>query len=140
MSYTTDFTGEIRINPPIPWAEIKNSPFTERTDHYTWYPDSKDVKFEIEEIFTETDQGTLITRSAVAVISAEQEEPRGRDTTKHLQELIDAHGDGRTFTGHLDAAGERAGDLWRLQVRNGRAVVVKPRIVWPDDDEDPRPR
>lgn len=41
--------------------------------------------------------------------------------------------DGATFTGYLECQGEEAGDLWRVYVRNGQAVRVDPKIVWPDE-------
>lgn len=41
-----------------------------------------------------------------------------------------------TFTGYLEVQGEGRGpgnvDLWRLQVKNGKVVEVKPTLVWPE--------
>ncbi len=50
-----------------------------------------------------------------------------------VQVAIDAF-PGHDWSGRLDCEGEQNGDMWRVVIRDGRAVKVKPRIVWPDED------
>lgn len=50
-----------------------------------------------------------------------------------VQQAIDSF-PGHTFTGHLHCEGEENADIWRVAIRDGRAVKVEPRIVWPDEN------
>jgi hypothetical protein len=129
----TRFEGEIRIEPPIPWGQIKDSPFL--PDQAREYGDGRDLKFLLSEVHRDTDEGTVIARSAVALVSTWDHEARGYNIVAHLQEVVDAY-PGHEFVGRLDCAGENTGDLWRLEVHDRRAVKVTPRIVWPDGTEE----
>lgn len=135
MGYYTVISGEIAISPHIPWDELKTSPFVE--GGATEYVE-KDVALRVVEKVTETDEGTLTVRYADAVIPAGDDSVKAYGIVEHLQELIKLHGEGRAFTGRLDGEGEDAGDLWRLEVHDGKAVKVRPRIVWPDGTEEPQ--
>ncbi|MFG1846873.1 DUF6205 family protein [Micromonospora carbonacea] len=131
MGYITRFTGEIAITPPIHWGDIKDSPFLPDNARNR---DGRDVMFRIAEAERDTLEGTLIARSAVALAPTWEDEMRGYDIVEHVQQVVDAH-PGHEFTGRLDCEGEEAGDLWRLEVHDRRAVKVTPRIVWPDGSE-----
>jgi hypothetical protein len=133
MGYTTSFQGEIEIRPPIPWGLIQDSPFLpeKAKDHRN----GRDLMFRITEEAVDTDDGRLYRRSAAALVSTWEDEARGYDIVKHLQEAIDAFPD-REFVGRLDCEGEEAADIWRLEVHDRRAVEVRPRIVWPNGDEE----
>jgi hypothetical protein len=129
MGYVTDFTGEITIIPPLSWDEIRDSP---------WRPDAaqsqdEDLMFRIAEHAISTIEGSAAIRKAVAVASTWEEEARGYHIVECLQRIADAYPD-RQFVGHISAEGEEAGDMWRLAVVNGRAVKIKPTIVWPGDE------
>jgi hypothetical protein len=132
MGYITDFQGEITITPPIPWGQIKDSP---------WIPKAakdrdEDVMFQLVDTVTETTTGQSVTRTAVAVVSTWDEEARGYDIVEHLQRVVDAYPD-HEFGGHIDAEGEECADLWRLAVVDRKAVKIKPVITWPGE-ADPR--
>lgn len=131
MGYIVSITGEIDINPPIPWGRIMGSPFLPEEARKV---DGKDVKFRIEQQDRETDEGTLTVRSATALLSTWADEARGRHLVEHVQEAINAFPD-HEFTGRLDCAGERPGHLWRVEIHGRRVVKVEPRIVWPDGSE-----
>lgn len=135
MGYTTHFSGSIRIEPPIPWGLIKDSIFAHQDGH-TPRADQRDVKLEVVEEPAETDEGTLIRRHAVAIVPAWEDEARDNGTENHVQQIIDQFGQGRTFAGRIDAEGEDAGDLWRVEIRDGNAVRVEVRLVWPEDEPD----
>jgi hypothetical protein len=129
MAYTTRFSGEIRIDPPIPAEEVAGTGFF----HEGHRTASKDVRLKVVEVPVDGVPGAY-RREAVAIVGLE-----GGfscyDAVPHVQEIVNRWGAGRTFTGRLDAAGEEAGDVWRLLVRDGRAVEVRPQLVWPDDPE-----
>jgi hypothetical protein len=131
MGYYTRFDGEIRIAPPLAWGEVKGSP---------WLSDDHgDLMLSLveEDVTAETDEGTSVfTRKSVNAISPVTDDSyKGYDIVTHLQKIIDAF-PGHTFTGYISAEGEEAGDLWRLAVKDGRAVKVMPRIVWPDEADE----
>lgn len=135
MGYYTRFDGEIVITPPLPWSEVKDSPFVKAGEYGEV---DRDCKLRLVEETVETDEGTLIRKQAVAVVCTYTGQTKAYSIVEHLQELLDLHGEGRTFTGYLSAEGEESADLWRLAVENGRAAKIQPRIVWPDGSEEPR--
>ena len=129
MSYTTRFTDEIRIDPPIPFEDIEGQGFSNAERH----GQTKDVSLKVVEEPIPGEPGGY-RRVAVAIVGLS-----GGfscyDAIPDTQEIIDRWGEGRTFTGRLNASGEDAGDIWRLEIRDGRVVKVEPRIVWPDGSE-----
>ncbi len=129
MGYTTRFTGEIRIDPPIPYETVTGSGFI-REGRMTL---EKDVELKLVEQPVDGEPGAY-RRLAVAIVGLGDGFSL-YDSVLHVQEIVDRWGSGRTFTGRLNAAGEEAGDVWRLEIYNGRAIEVRPRIVWPDGSE-----
>jgi Family of unknown function (DUF6205) len=124
MGYNTSVTGEIRIEPPLAWREFKDSPFAGR---------DMDVKLRIDEETVDTDDGPLIRKTASAIVPAWEDSYKAYKLIEHVQQVIDAF-PGHTFTGRLECEGEENTDLWRVVIRDGRAVRIEPRIVWPDED------
>ena len=129
MGYTTTVNGEIDITPPLSWQEIKASPFAPNDTHGDY-----NVRLRIDETSIDTDDGTLLRRSAPALVPAWEEAFKAYHLVEHVQTAIDAF-PGHLFSGRLECEGEDTGDLWRVVVRDGRAVKVEPRIVWPDEPE-----
>lgn len=130
MGYITSFDGEFAIEPPLTWAEVRSSDFS--PEHFD--DNRLDVKIRVEETEVDTDDGLVIKRSGVALVPAYEDEMKGYNIVEHVQRFIDAH-PGHALTGRLDCEGKEAGDLWRLEVHEGRAVKVTPRIIWPDGSE-----
>lgn len=132
MGYYTRVTEEIVIVPPIPWEDIKDSPFL--PDNAGRSNDYRDVKFRIVEEAVDTPEGRLYKRSAAAVEPAWEDSFKAYYIVEHLQELVDAYPN-HQFTGFLYGEGEENDDIWRLLVnKDRRAVQIKPRMVWPDDE------
>jgi hypothetical protein len=127
MSYTTHVRGEFTIEPPLTWPEFKDSPFA--TDDRR----ASDLVLRVDEQTIDTDDGPLLRRTATALVMREIDEYNSRNLLAQVQKAIDAF-PGHAFTGRLDCEGEENTDLWRVVVRDGRAVKVEPRIVWPDED------
>lgn len=122
MGYNTRVSGSIAIRPPISAAELRAHPeFT-----------SEDASAHIEtaqEIML-TDDGELTRISGVAIVPWGEDRFKAYDLVETVQAIVSAFPD-RTYTGRFDCAGEDDGDLWRLKVQDGRAVEIRPRIVWP---------
>lgn len=130
MSYTTHVTGEFAIEPPLSWTEFKDSCFAPHNIKISYVPS---LILRVIEETVNTDEGPLLRRTATALVMREIDEYRDRGLVAEVQSAIDAF-PGHTFTGRLDCEGEFNTDMWRLVVREGRAVKVTPRIVWPDED------
>ncbi|MFD5814362.1 DUF6205 family protein [Streptomyces sp. NPDC127038] len=130
MGYYTRVDGEIRIEPPLTWAEIKNNPLLPETSAGRA---EYDVRLKIDEETVDTDDGQLVRKTCSALVPAWDDSFKAYHLVDHVQHMIDAF-PGHTFSGRLDCEGEEAGDLWRVVVRNGRAVKVTPSILWPDEE------
>ncbi|TKK84594.1 hypothetical protein FDA94_28610 [Herbidospora galbida] len=140
MGYYTRHTGEISIVPPLAWSEIKDSPFVCLPGQRGY---GRDLKIVLDETTEETSDGTLIRRRGIAIAPVTTEPMKGYRIVEELQSLLNCHAEGQRFIGFIEAEGEDPGDLWRLMVKDGQAVQIKPRIIWPDedwseDDEDAR--
>lgn len=92
-----------------------------------------DLDLRVEESSVDTDEGTLVRRTGTAFVMRHIDEYRARDLVEQVQRCIDLF-PGHTFTGRLDCEGDENTDLWRVVVRDGRAVRIEPRIIWPDED------
>lgn len=130
MGYITHVTGEFAINPPLSWPEFKDSPFT---PHNITKPYEPSLILRVDEEPVDTDDGPLLRRTASALVMREIDEYRARGLLDEVQQAVDSFS-GHTWTGRLECEGEENTDLWRVVVRDGRAVEVRPRIVWPDED------
>lgn len=135
MDYNTRVTGEIRIEPPLTYAEFKNSPFIAGD---SLIEGSIDVRLRVEEETVDTDEGQLVRKTASALIPKWEEPYRAYHLIEHVQRAIDVFTTTgiHMFSGRLECEGEEQGDMWRVVIRDGRAVRVEPRIVWPDDEPE----
>lgn len=133
MGYLTHVTGEITLDPPLPWKVIKDSLFLNRQPN--GYPE-RDVRFDLAVEQVETDDGLLTRRTAVAIVPAYEDGFRAYNIEDHLAELVADLPLGTKVGGYLQGEGEKSGDLWRLYVLPDgdrlRVVKVTVQLVWPD--------
>ena len=130
MGYTTHVTGAFAIEPPLTWNEFKDSEFAPHNVQGSW---EQSLILCVDEETVDTDDGPLLRRTAKSLAMREIDEYRERGLVAEAQRAIDSF-PGHTFTGRLECEGEENTDIWRVVVRDGRAVRVEPRIVWPDED------
>lgn len=128
MGNETRISGQIEITPPITWGELRKANWP--TDN----PYAKAIRLVIEETEVDVDDGVMIRRAGTAIAPIHEDYYKAYDIDDHINEVVDAFGKDRTFTGYLEGEGEEPGDLWRLYIRNGAAERVRPQIVWPDDE------
>lgn len=126
MGYITNVTGEFTITPPITWTEMKDTPYA--SDDWQ----AGDLKLHIVENTVDTPQGELVERTASTLSLREIDEYRAYNLIADVQAAVDAF-PGHEFTGHLHCEGEENDDIWRVAIRDGRAVEVKSRIVWNEE-------
>lgn len=134
-SYTTA-TGEFRIEPPLTWAEFKDSPY--RPEHERSEPD---VLLTVETTEVHSEDGVMLLHRAVAVRPVSPGRPFAyhRGLLATMQELLDRYGSAHAFTGHFqcqDSDEYTPGDLYRIVVVEGIAATLRPQIVWPGNEEN----
>ncbi|MFG1872198.1 DUF6205 family protein [Micromonospora arborensis] len=132
MGYDTRVTGAILISPPIPYAVLAGSRFLGWP--YRRFVD-KDCVLRVVEQVPEGGDGSLVRRVADAIVPAVQGPYSAHRLVDDVQDVLRIYGAERTFTGRLTCLGEEAGDIWRLEIHEGQAVRVEPRLVWPDGTE-----
>ncbi|MFK0018248.1 DUF6205 family protein [Streptomyces sp. NPDC090798] len=130
MSYTTHVRGEFAIEPPLAWSEFNESKFAPENVANSYTPS---LILRVSEERVDTEDGVFFRRTATALVMREIDEYRERGLVEEVQAAVDSF-PGHAFTGRLECEGEENTDLWRVVVRDGRAVRVEPRIVWPDED------
>lgn len=128
MSYTTHVIGGFTITPPLTWPEFENSPFAPHNITSSYDPD---IALRVTEEKVNTAEGPLMRRTATALVMREIDEYRERALVEHVQRAVTSF-PGHEFSGYLECEGEENTDMWRVYVKDGRAVRVDPEIVWPE--------
>lgn len=125
MGYESHWTGQVRIEPALTWAEIKN-------DRSRGFQDLKLLLDEHTED-TLTGQTRIITASVIEPLTGGAY--NGYDVEAELQSVIDAH-PSHEFTGTIEARPlDPGGTPWRYVVQGRMVVRQEPRTVWPGEDE-----
>jgi hypothetical protein len=132
MGYNTSVTGEITFSPVMKWAEIRQSRFNVPDP---WKSDML-VRLEVAAETIETDDGESTARTSAALIPAIEDPMKAYALVEQVQDFIDKHGQGRKFYGYLECEGEEQPDMWRVYVRDGRAVTERAAILWREDLAD----
>lgn len=126
MGYESHWTGEVRIEPPLSWAEIRS----------VRSPGLQDVKLELHEQTEDTPTGQIRTVTAVAVRPLVSGAFNGYSIQEELQALVDAH-PSHEFTGAIEARPlDPGGTPWRYIVQARKAVRQEPLTVWPGEEDD----
>jgi len=135
VGYYTHVRGEIEIDPPLTWAEVR-----EADGDGFWPPqDERSVELRIVETSVETNVGTLRRREGVSVIPATEDGFKAYHLLEHVQAVLDRWDGPHAFAGRFDCSGEENGDLWRLEIQRDsagkpKAVKIQARIVWPNGE------
>jgi hypothetical protein len=129
----TTAIGEFRIDPPLTYAEFKDSPYRPEKE-----PAEPEVLFNVETTEVDGPDGVMLLRRAVTVRPYSPGRPFAyhHDLVQALQYLLDVHGETHTFTGYFEcreSANDVPGDWWRLVVRGREAVRIEPTVAWSED-------
>ena len=130
MGYVTDFTGQIDITPPLSEVEVAGCPFLPESAEGGFGDRGRDLKLVPQVRHQLAGEQLVPVTVHGALVSTWEDDARGYKILEHLQEAIDLW-PGHEFTGRIYAEGEEGGDIWRLEVRDRKAVKVKAAIVWP---------
>jgi hypothetical protein len=128
MSEDTTAHGAILIDPPIDWTSVACPAawLAIPRSEGPW----RDALLRVVETQEPTAGGILVRRTLDAIVPANL---IGHHLLAHVQQIVDHLGEGRTFTGHLECAYAGGEDVWRIAVRDGRAVEIRP--TWPDETD-----
>lgn len=135
MGYYSRVTGNIEIKPCIPhkiMIELIKKGFAE--DETNKHMTDRDVLVSYDINTQETEQGTLKSYSGRAISPLTDDSYKAYEIINHVQEIVDFLGtETYRYLGYLEINGEEQGDPWRVCVKFGKATVVKPTLVWPED-------
>lgn len=125
MGYESHWSGEIRITPPLTWAEIKSS----RS------PGLQDVRLRLDEQVEDTPTGQIRTVTSAAITPTSGSAYNGYAVGEELQAIVDAHPQ-HAFTGAIVARPlDPHGNPWRYVVLDRLVVRQEARLTWPDGTE-----
>lgn len=130
MGYPTDVEGRIVISPPVTGKEIGLRPELFQEEALNPRGKSRSAWGDVESTHIDVDGDTLVKRQCSS-IRAYEGDFSPWDLIPNVQEIVDAFPD-REYTGYFECTGSD-GDLWRIAVRDGKAVEIKPTITWPED-------
>lgn len=134
MGYRTRYEGELTIDPPLRYLEIRESTFAKG---YRGYP-GRGVTLKVHEERTETDDGPRVKVTA-ATVTIEGDELDHGDIMGQLKVLARRYSPdlGHRITGTLHCRHEHP-DVetpFRVVVDEHGPREVWPALVWPDDPE-----
>lgn len=136
MGYITHVRGGFLVEPHLTWQEIKASAFeAPGLGGNDWAAPGVDLRLSIVEQTVDTDEGSLVRRTSNGLRMPHIDEYRARGLVEQVQQCIDMF-PGHRWPGRLECEGEDNADMWRVIVRNGRALRIEPRIVWPEGGDD----
>ena len=135
MGYYSQVTGAIGIKPTIPHSivvDLINAGYA--PDEKGNYRGDKDAMLQYDVNTSETAEGRLTSYSGWAIVGSSEDSYKVYTLMKDVQAIVNMLGtEIYRFLGYLEIKGEEQGDLWRIYVKDGKAVEVKPTIVWPED-------
>lgn len=132
MGYYTRVTGEIYVYPQITWKEAHDTIWAQqqqREEELTLEMHEETVPTELEGELVQ-----VVRRTFTHVRPTWDDQYKAYSTQENLQKIVNAF-PGHEWSGYLEGEGEGAGDgpdVWRLYVRDGKAIRVEPEIVWPE--------
>lgn len=132
MGYLSRLTGRMEITPPMRWAHVRDSRFLASSGADTC------VRYEVETVTEDTDDGEQTIRQAVAVVPRYGDWIKAYTLVDDLANIADeVHRAGSCLTGYLYRKGERTTDVDRLRVdgwdsRRRTVVVQTAEMRWPD--------
>lgn len=141
MSGDARITGRIGIDPPVTWGELHDKPWALGRQSRV-YPD---VVVDLGTTSETAADGEVLRHSGVAIV------PTGHETSAYdlideLDRIVQGFGtapDGtaRRFAGFLHVVWAGGQEIYRVVIKAGRAVEVRPVMVWPEGarDEDGAP-
>lgn len=138
MGYGTKVTGYITIVPPLNAAELREHPGFQltATGQARWGRGyQQECYIEVERHTEPTTEGETVTLTGPRILIVGPDESFSRNLEEQLQAIVTEYYPlGHEFAGYLQLLGED-GDIWRIVVQGDCVTEVRPKLVWPGDDE-----
>lgn len=125
MGYESRWSGEVRIDPPLTWAEIKNSPVA-----------FHDLKLRLDETVEDTATGQVRTVTAAAIAPLTTEAYNGYAIEDELAAFAETYSATHTLAGRIQARGPDS-DQWAYSVDGPSVTRIEPTLTWPDRHDAP---
>jgi hypothetical protein len=133
MGYISDVSGEIYINEDVKVKHLQNLITSKLAKTLAGkMPLDHCVFVDYEQNFEEVEDFTIV-RFTASEIKPTDSSMKAYGIVAEVQKIVDILGDGYTYSGYIELNGEEPGDLWRIYIRQGKAVEVQPKIVWPEE-------
>jgi hypothetical protein len=129
MGYYSHCRGEIVFEPPLSWAQVKDSKFLNPTLFY-------DIEIEVEEQSHDTEDGVTISRVGRKLVAAEDDH-KFYDIEQRFEDFAEEFdlSNGRA-TGFIVRIGEEPGDVQRYSFdRDGLFKSESAHLVWADGSQ-----
>src|SRR5215469_2186049 len=123
MGYYSTISGEITINPPLRWSEVKDTKFLPAPSG------DRALRIRCIEETNNTDDGEILIRRGVAIADNLGEAAKYYELEGELREILSAYPD-RKFTGYIVRVGDENGDVERYWIQDGRVHSEKAALVW----------
>lgn len=136
MSTTTDLWGEIIIDPPLNWGEIRESPFYE-SEYNGNFDNNLCCVLEVMRTEAETDEGTITRYTSDRLVPANDGHGTFYNIADDLKRAVAAF-PGHEVRGYFDGEAEswEMGGLFRVRVRDGQVIRIRANLVWPDGEPE----
>lgn len=130
MGTENTLDGDIELDPPLTWKEIKESPFYAPDHGASWW--GRNIKLEVESETVDTDTGTATVITASRLVPTSDQPFKAHNLVAHLREFIKLYGKNRRFRGWIDCSPEDGG-RWRAEIVDGEVVTTNAVTLWPED-------
>lgn len=134
MSYDSTVRGELRIDPPLKWGQIRESRFYDADGIGRPGDRQPDVLLDVEREDTETEEGIVTRLHCRRVIPYQSAPYTARTLLEDVRELYEAF-PGHAVRGQLVAYDEEPGQIWRVVADDAGVRKEWARLVWPDGTE-----
>lgn len=133
MGYISDVTGEIYVNEELKVSDLQKLVSGKIAKSLGGkIPYEHCVYLDYEQTFEDAEDYTIV-HFEDGVIMPTSGSMKAYGIIAEVQKIVDILGDGYTYSGYIELNGEESGDLWRIYIRQGKAVEVQPQIVWPEE-------
>ena len=128
MGYYTRFEGELEVDPPFTWAELRDSPFTEEGNSGR---SSEFFTILVTESVEETEDGHTVTKRGLGVRVTYSDDCKAYDFENHFARFWNMHGEGHIFHGEFKAWGEDNEDVWKARIGPDGPERVEAELTFP---------
>lgn len=122
-TYST-FEGQITIDPPLNWVEIR------KAQEQSHVKGDKEISLVIDQDEKETDLGTETVKTCSALEPVTDSPYKGYYVEEAVRQVVKAC-PGHSFSGYLQGIREDSCAMWRIVAKGREVTKISPEIFWP---------